>query len=69
MSCRLGSIMKEGLHSDKLQVLMLRNNLIEVIQGTPYFMQGLEKFPNLLELELYDNKIIKIEGLEALTNL
>ena len=52
--------MKEGLHSDKLQVLMLRNNLIEVIQGTLYFMQGLEKFPNLLEFELYDNKIIKI---------
>lgn len=41
---------------------MLRNNLIQVIQG-------LNDFPNLIELELYDNKILKIDGLDALLSL
>ena len=62
MSCRIGEILKEGLKSVNLKVLMLRNNLIQVIQG-------LNDFPNLIELELYDNKILKIDGLDALLSL
>lgn len=69
MSCRLGDIIKEGLHSNNLKYLYVRNNLIQVIQGTAHVYVGLQGFPNLIELELYDNKILKVENLEAFTNL
>ena len=42
---------------------MLRNNLIQVIQGIVSHYIGLNGFPNLVELEMYDNKIVKIQGL------
>ncbi len=69
MSCRIGEILKEGLKSVNLKVLMLRNNLIQVIQGSENHILGLNDFPNLIELELYDNKILQIDGLDALLSL
>lgn len=60
---------KDTLKSANLKCLYLRNNLIQVIQGKRNYYAGLDQLPNLVELELYDNKIIKIEGLDALTNL
>ncbi len=45
-----------------LKFLSLRNNLIKTIEG-------LENCINLEELELYDNKIVKIENLENLKKL
>ena len=45
-----------------LKFLFLRNNLIRTIEG-------LENCVNLEELELYDNKIVKIENLENLKKL
>lgn len=48
---------------------MLRNNLIQVIQGSGNHILGLNDFPNLIELELYDNKILQIDGLDALLSL
>ncbi len=45
-----------------LKFLSLRNNLIKSIEG-------LENCINLEELELYDNKIVKIENLENLKKL
>lgn len=43
-------------------MLSLRTNLINKIEG-------LDDCINLEELDLYDNKIIKIENLEKLTKL
>jgi protein phosphatase 1 regulatory subunit 7 len=48
-----------------LQVLLLRNNLIPAIVGKVSLKAGLNQLPQLIELELYDNKIVKIEGLEG----
>jgi hypothetical protein len=48
---------------------MLRNNLITEIKGTPHAYAGLNQLPNLVELELYDNKIVKIDGLQGLLQL
>ena len=50
VSCRLGEIVKEGLQSPNLKYLFLRNNLIQVIQGRAILYEGLNGFPNLVEL-------------------
>lgn len=46
----------------KTNVLGLRNNLIEKIEG-------LSQLISLRELELYDNQITKIENIDTLINL
>ena len=40
-----------------------------VIKGTRMLISGLDCLPNLIELELYDNKILKIQGLDKLIHL
>jgi Leucine-rich repeat (LRR) protein len=65
----LGDIASNALISKNLKSLLLRNNLISKIEGMANVIKGLGKLNSLVELELYDNKIGIIEGLEELTNL
>lgn len=59
---RLENIQKLEVCAKNLRILTLRNNLIRKIEG-------LELCTQLEELELYDNKIVKIEGLSTLKKL
>jgi Leucine-rich repeat (LRR) protein len=52
----LGNIKEHCINSSNLRALYLRNNLIKEIVGFDFC-------PNLVELELYDNRLLEIKGL------